>query len=577
MAPSQILPKPQGTPPTPAIVAPDDNHGEPSFQFTCDDYDGDNDQAHHHDHDQDEHIIELSAANPPERKHSLSPATLLHPHHSPSLRPPALESTFAMATEGGLVDGGSNGPTPKNPFNFQTQFISSGPVKPNIGQRRGHRYKHSSISAQHQIFQEPPPRPPPVLPASLPIPTLREAWASMQRGQRARLWWCCCHAAIAMYVFFGAEGSLAMTALSHLVFFDVGSAAVCVAVDVLGNFEVWRRSSIRHPFGLQRAEVLAGFAMSVFLVFGGFDLISHNLKHFLETVGDHAPHHPPTTSHASSGEAPLDSHGHTHGVRYITPGTVDFTCLAAVVSTLVSAYGLRNHGRIRRVMRVPFPYLARLLPGAGILANPFHFLTLCFSFLMLLLPLLSVPHLVWLDRLLCAAIAASMFVLGTRLAVAQGLMLLMSYSELSASPATAAATNTNPKNNPNRNTTKSTLISSNNTKPHKPDTDTATVSSVVREIESEPHVARVEEAQFWQVHYGLGMANLKVRVVGGSGKGGGIGGNSGVSSLGGADDDGALSQLRVRLARVVQNRLGEGYGRGGNLRWEVTVQTCSDG
>lgn len=130
MAPSQILPKPQGTPPTPAIVAPDDNHGEPSFQFTCDDYDGDNDQAHHHDHDQDEHIIELSAANPPERKHSLSPATLLHPHHSPSLRPPALESTFAMATEGGLVDGGSNGPTPKNPFNFQTQFISSGPVKP---------------------------------------------------------------------------------------------------------------------------------------------------------------------------------------------------------------------------------------------------------------------------------------------------------------------------------------------------------------------------------------------------------------------------------------------------------------
>ncbi|KAK3299261.1 cation efflux family-domain-containing protein [Chaetomium fimeti] len=568
MAPSQFLSKPQGTtPPTPAIVAPDENPGEPSFQFTCDDYDHDRD--HDHDHDRDHQTtIDPPVANTPERRPSLSPAALLHPHHSPSLRPPTPESTFAMATEDGLANVGSNGPTAKNPFNFQTQFISAGPVKSNIGQRRGHRYKHSSISAQHQIFQEPPPRPPPVLPASLPIPTLREAWASMQSGQRARLWWCCCHAAVAMYVFFGAEGSLAMTALSHLVFFDVGSAAVCVAVDVLGNFEVWRRSSIRHPFGLQRAEVLAGFAMSVFLVFGGFDLISHNLKHFLETVGEHAPHHPSvsSTTHPSGGEGPLDSHGHTHSARYITPGTVDFTCLAAVVSTLVSAYGLRNHGRIRRVMRVPFPYLARLLPGAGILANPFHFLTLCFSFLMLLLPLLSVPHLVWLDRLICAAIAASMFVLGTRLAVAQGLMLLMSYSDLSVSPtsgpATTAATSSS-------NNAKPALTLNNNSGSRNPNkNDSATVSSVVREIEAEPHVARVEEAQFWQVHYGLGMANLKVRVAkGGSGVVGGGGG--------GADEDGALSQLRSRLARVVQNRLGEGYGRGGNLRWEVTVQTCS--
>ncbi|KAL2179164.1 cation efflux family-domain-containing protein [Thermothelomyces heterothallicus CBS 202.75] len=484
-----------------------------------------------------------------------------------------------MTTEDGTAN---NGGSPlKNPFNFQTQFISTGPVKPNIGQRRGHRYKHSSISAQHQIFQEPPPRPPPVLPASLPIPTLKEAWASMQSGQRARLWWCCCHAVVAMYVFFSAEGSLAMTALSHLVFFDVGSAAVCVAVDVLGNFEVWRRSSIRHPFGLQRAEVLAGFAMSVFLVFGGFDLISHNLKHFLETVGDHAPHHPASSTTATShpgGAVHLDGHGHAHGVRYIPPGTVDFTSLAAVVSTLVSAYGLRNHGRIRRVMRVPFPYLARLLPGAGILANPFHFLTLCFSFIMLLLPLLSIPLFVWLDRLICAAIAASMFVLGTRLAVAQGLMLLMSYSDLPSSTATAkpsssgsgsgsssSSNNNNNNNNTIATTIKSALVSGDQ---KKTDGDvggsghaTTSVSSVIREIESQPQVAKVEEAQFWEVHYGLAMANLKVRLARGCS----------------GNDDGMLSQLRSRLARVVQNRLaGEGgYGRGGNLRWEVTVQTCS--
>jgi len=426
----------------------------------------------------------------------------------------------------------------------------------NIGQRRGHRYKHSSISAQHSFFQEPPPRPPPVLPASLPIPTFKEAWASMQRDQRARLWWCCCHAAVAVYVFFSSESSLAMTALSHLVFFDVGSAAVCVAVDVLGNFEVWRRSSIRHPFGLQRAEVLAGFAMSVFLVFGGFDLISHNLKHVLETVGSHAPHHP----HAAEQHGG-HSHSHAHGADgepLVNPGTIDLASLAAVVSTLISAYGLRNHGRIRRVMRVPLPYLGKLIPGAGILANPFHFLTLFFAFLMLLLPLVSVGYFVWLDRLICAAIAASMFVLGSRLAVAQGLMLLMSYSGERVTP-TASSSSSNGNGSAGISSSRKSddnkvvgSTSSNN--------NSSSVSAVVREIEAEPQVARVEEAQFWQVHYGLAMANLKVCLRGGN-----------------SPDDGTLSQLRSKLVRLVQNRLGEGYGRGSNLRWEVTVQMSTEG
>ena len=341
----------------------------------------------------------------------------------------------------------------------------------------------------------------------------------MQKDQRARLYWCLCHGLVATYIFFSASGSLAMTALSHLVFFDVGSAAICVAVDLLGNFEVWRRSSIRHPFGLQRAEVLAGFAMSVFLVFGGFDLLSHNLKHILESVGHHAPHHP------------HEHPGHGASGRTISPGTVDMASLAAVLSTLVSAYGLKNYARIRRVMRVAYPaYLSSLLPD--ILANPFHFLTLCFSFLMLLLPLLSVSYFVWLDRLICGAIAVSMFVLGIRLAVAQGLMLLMSYSGRRGSSITSTSTLEDEKNG-------------------------TSVSSVVREIESEPAVSRVEEAQFWQVHYGLCMANLRVCVIKGC-------------------DDGTLSQLRTRVSRVIQNRLGEGYGKGGSLRWEVTMQMSTD-
>lgn len=118
-----------------------------------------------------------------------------------------------------------------------------------MGQRRGHRYKHSSVSTQHQIFLEPPPRAPLALPASLPIPTFKEAWKSMSKEQTTRIVWCLCHALVAAYVLYSAQGSLALTALSHLIFFDAISATICVVVDVFCNFEVWKRSSIRHPFG----------------------------------------------------------------------------------------------------------------------------------------------------------------------------------------------------------------------------------------------------------------------------------------------------------------------------------------
>ncbi|RBR11445.1 uncharacterized protein FIESC28_09059 [Fusarium coffeatum] len=405
-------------------------------------------------------------------------------------------SSLSLPTMNAEDEAGDSPASPgfKNPFNFQTQVISAGPVKSNIGQRRGHRYKHSSISSQHQIFKEPPQRPPPVLPASLPIPTVREAWKSMTKDQRIHCYWSMCHLAVATFIFFRSEGSLATTALSHLVFFDAGSAAVCVMVDVLGNFEVWRRSSIRHPFGLERAEVLAGFAMSVFLLFGGFDLVSHTLKHFLESLGSHEAHH---------------EHGHEG-----PDGSIDLVSAAAMVSTLVSAYGLRNHARIAKLMRVS--YLAAL---PSVLSNPFHFLTLSFSAVIALLPLLSISLYTWLDRLICVVIAFAMFALGMRLAVAQGLMLLMSYGG-------------NGGNNG--------------------------VSAVLREIETEPSVVAIDDAQFWQVHYGLCMANLKLSVVKGY-------------------DEMSISKLRQRIAGLIQNRLGEGYGHGGSIRWEVTLQMSTDG
>ncbi|KAL8857534.1 MAG: hypothetical protein Q9178_005862 [Gyalolechia marmorata] len=369
----------------------------------------------------------------------------------------------------------------KGIFNFQPTTLTKSPVtKSSVGQRRGHKYKHSSVS--HQIFLEPAPRAPLALPNSLPVPTLKECRKSMSREQNTRFWWSICHMMVAAYTLWSAEGSLALTALSHLILFDSLGAMLCVVVDVLGNFEVWKRSSIRHPFGLERAEVLAGFAMSVLLLFMGIDLISHNLEHVLESMG-HEAHY-------------------VHDHERISPGEIDTASLLTIISTLISAFALGNHARIGKAMR--FAYIESL---PSILANPSHFLTISCSMMLLLLPLLSIQVYLWLDRVLSLTIAVSMCVLGFRLVKTLGFMLLMSYSGNG-------------------------------------------VRDVMRDLESDPSVSGIEEARFWQVHYGLCMANLKLRVRG--------------------TEDG-LVKLTDRITSLIKNRLGGGYGSGGQ-RWEVTTQ-----
>ncbi|RMZ71652.1 cation efflux family [Pyrenophora seminiperda CCB06] len=349
-----------------------------------------------------------------------------------------------------------------------------------IGRRRGHKYKHSSVS--HQVFLEPAPRAPLQLPASLPIPTFKEYRSSMSKDQKLRLAWCFCHLVVAGLVQWGAHESLALTVLSRLIFYDALGAFLCVAVDVGANFEVWKRSSIRHPFGFERLEVIAGLGMSVGLLFMGLDLISHGLTHALENTGGHQAHH-----------------GAAH--ERVSPGSIDVAALSGIISTLVSAFLLKNHARIGKVMR-----LSAIANLPSVLSNPSHFLTLSCSTLLLVLPLLSIQMYVWLDRTLSFSVAFSMVALGWIQGWTLGKMLLMSYS----GPG---------------------------------------VADVMYDLETDPAVRTVEEAKFWQVHYGLCQANLKLRV-------------RNLEEIG---------RLRDRVGSMVRNRLGGGYGSGGQ-KWEVSTQ-----
>lgn len=318
----------------------------------------------------------------------------------------------------------------------------------------------------------------------------------MSGDQKLRFYWSLAHMAVAAHVAWNAHSSAAMEALSHLIFYDSLGAMLCVFVEVWSNFEVWGRSSIRHPFGLQRMEVIAGFALSVLLIFFGFDLISHNAKHALEGLGSHEPHH-----------------AHSHHDR-VGAGTVDFTVLLALGSTLVSAVGLKNHARIGKAMR--FAAMENL-PLPAVLCNPSHFLTLSCSTLMLLLPLLELHTYEWVDKVLSLSIAFSMLFLGVHLGRNVGGMLLMSY------PGSG-------------------------------------VNDVIRDIQTDPLVKRVDVAKFWQAHYGVGIANLKLRV-------GDFGG-----------EEGALMRLRERIVGLIRNRLSGGYGSSNGAdsrsaqKWEVSIE-----
>jgi len=158
-------------------------------------------------------------------------------------------SGYTAATHQSHSDG-ERSHTPRNPFNFVTQqYTAENKIlnKGDLGRRKGHKYKHSSVS--HQIFQTPAPRPPLNLPISLPIPTSNEFRGSLTNEQRKRISWCICHFLVAAFVQWVSRGSLSITALSRLLFFDATGAAVCALVDIMGNFEVWKRASLRHPFG----------------------------------------------------------------------------------------------------------------------------------------------------------------------------------------------------------------------------------------------------------------------------------------------------------------------------------------
>lgn len=300
------------------------------------------------------------------------------------------------------------------PFNFQSTTLDPAGANASArpAQRRGHRYKHSSVSMN--FFREDV-RAPLAIPASLQIPNLAECFQSMSKEQKVRITWGAFHFFIAFLVYMCESPFTAVSALAHLLFYDAMGALMCAVVDILGNFDVWKRSSIHLPFGLERAEVLAGFALSILLIFMGGDIMSHWIQ---EVVG------------ALYGGEEVHAHGHSHN-HGGQDATLHWTSIIirvflAIIVTIVSAVGLENHARISKALRnsgqaPAFSYLP------WILSNPSHFITVAFSAVILVFPSVTDSTRRVIDTILTPCIAGSMCYMGWMLAKSLGGMMVMSF------------------------------------------------------------------------------------------------------------------------------------------------------
>lgn len=298
---------------------------------------------------------------------------------------------------------------PSGPFNFKSTNLTAPaiPGMPNsrASHRKGHRYKHSSVSMN--LFQEPKQRAPLRINVSYPIPDFTEFMGSCTREQKLKVVWASLHLVYSLFIFLtGFTYSLhSFSTLSHLIFYDAFGCIITVLTDIMNNFDVYTKSSIKFPFGLGRMQVLFGFALSVSLIFVGCDLGSHFVEElvmgfFAEEQHDHASGH---------------NHHNTGSDLQISVLFYEITVIMTIVVTTVSSRitaTMTNTTSLKSIM----------------MNNPTHIITLIFSTYLALNPLLlNLGADVGINEIVTLTIAVLIIYMGSNVVKYLGYIVLLSF------------------------------------------------------------------------------------------------------------------------------------------------------
>lgn len=207
------------------------------------------------------------------------------------------------------------------PFNFNHTPAANGS---RTSFRKGHRYKHSSVSMN--FFQEPEVKIPLNIAKSLPIPDWNDLVKNLVWPRaHFQLGITCLQFISCLFVFqLGHSKSWSnFITLSHFITYDIVGSLIIILVENLSQFEVWNTGTITFPFGLNRIDVVSSFASAVSLCFVGLDLVFHMIEEcivlFVESSQRDENNHQEINSqipHSHHSEHGLELAGHDSKIWY---------------------------------------------------------------------------------------------------------------------------------------------------------------------------------------------------------------------------------------------------------------------
>ncbi|CAL9734197.1 hypothetical protein MOSE0_E00606 [Monosporozyma servazzii] len=145
--------------------------------------------------------------------------------------------------------------------------------------RKGHRYKHSSVSMN--FFQEPEVKIPLNIAKALPIPDFHDLKENLI-WPRAYVQLSIVALEIIVCLITYQLGHIKnwnnFLTLAHFITYDIIGSLIIIFIENVSQFEVWSTGTLTFPFGLNRIDVLLSFASAVSLCFVGLDLVFHVLE-----------------------------------------------------------------------------------------------------------------------------------------------------------------------------------------------------------------------------------------------------------------------------------------------------------
>ncbi|KAG0344578.1 Endoplasmic reticulum zinc transporter [Podila humilis] len=229
--------------------------------------------------------------------------------------------------------------------------------------------------------------------------------------QKTMFTWILLHSLIAVMTWISGmgAGSLAITGLGYMLLFDAFGILNIFISSVIHMDVNMKKSTVKHPFGVQRFEILFGLFNAIFLLFIGMNMLKESLEHLM--LED--DHHGGGKDHGPAVRVPL------------------FWTIVALGATLVSTLSYQNHKQFCALMSAGSRNSSTFGRSESklmmLVHNPFTLTTLLCVVGVFLVA--AFPRLDGLDKLVAIAQSIVMFYLGGPLAKVLGMILLQTTPE----------------------------------------------------------------------------------------------------------------------------------------------------